>query len=662
MPSVDVVRMGSAGAPGSGLSLRGLLRAQPEATRARLVARRGLELDPHKQLDATEQAARGLATLPRTLVESLGSSAREALESLTPRPGWRARSALGGGALALVEAGLAFAYPAEEDALAVPGVYRLQLPTPRAEHRHAARALLAALDTETRDDVSLAQHGRRVTTGWPLALEPVLLRLESAPELDRFLATLDREGLLALSAIEARGGEVTLDAFLDLARETARWSGSRVPRRGLAFQLVSSALVLPDGEGRMVMPLEVQERVGRERRELLVRRRSAAIDETATREDEPQRAVLGTPPGMRALAVWLEAGASSTPQGRVAISRAARRSGTPFDATLLLVTLLEATPLRSAKLGAISSAILETWRGGHAWDELLETPRVPTGTSLETPSVVLRACVLDGLASLPRGRFAERAVVQGAIESDLRFDGVRTAFERGRTRRGADWVDELSVAIDRLLDVSLPALGLVDVAPDGSLRLASWARDREEHAASAPQATARAERATRWEEGDRVRVGPSTLVADVVPLALVADVVAEEGGLVLALDPSRATLERRDTVLAALGRLGHPDLEAFAARCPRPRGEGIAVRSSFAISVEPPELAAELRADAELRRWLVSPHPEGPFLVLAEQAPRGPLLRALARLGLSVELPRGVTPSRDKRRSRPARTNRTNRS
>ncbi|MBN8617080.1 MAG: hypothetical protein J0L92_41255, partial [Deltaproteobacteria bacterium] len=272
------------------LSLRGLLAAQPDATLARLVSRRTVEIDPQKQLDPLEQAARALAPLPRTQIESLGAAAREALELLTIRPGCRARRDLGGGALALVEAGLALAPANETDALAIPAAHRLQLPAPRAESRHAARGLLATLDAETRDDVILTLLGRRTSIVWPLALEGALLRLETPAELDRLIAEQDHTGLLALSAIEARGGEVGLDEYLDLCRETARWSGARIPRRGTAFQLVAHALVLPSGEGRLVMPEEVAERIGRERRTALERRRAAAFDQTSRREDEPQRA------------------------------------------------------------------------------------------------------------------------------------------------------------------------------------------------------------------------------------------------------------------------------------------------------------------------------------------------------------------------------------
>jgi hypothetical protein len=645
MPSVEPTSRGAGDARAHPLSLRGLLEGQPEATLTRLLARRRTELDPHKQLGPAAQAARALATVPRAALESLSAASREALDALVPAPGWRARRELGGGGLALVEAGLALSSRvAELDVLAVPAAYRLQLPAPRAESRHAARALLAQLDPETRDDIALALHGRRPTAAWPLALEPALLRLETPAELERALSEHDRDALLALSAIEARGGELSLDEYLDLCREPARWSGARIPRRGTAFQLVSHALVLPSGEGRLVMPEEVAERVGRERRMALRHKRAAAIDGTARREDEPQRAALATPCAPRALAVWLEATAAegkTHAAGRGAIARASRHAAAPFDQTLLLVTLVQATPMRGHTLASYGDTLLSTWRSGHAWDEMLESPRV-LDASPETPTVVLRACALDALDSMPAGRFAPREHVRTAIESDLRFDGVRAAFERARARRGVAWIPELGRALDRLIDVSLPALGLVDVAPDGSLR-ASLSTQRR---APPPAPTRPAF------DGDRVRLEPSSSLDLLVALAGTVDAVADEAALVVRLEPGRVSLDARERWLAALARAGHPDPGALAERCVRPRGRALAQRASLVVTLPTPELASELRAAPTLQRHLVEPQPSGPVLVFAEAAPRAAIVRALERLGVQVEVASSTPSTPPRKRAR----------
>jgi hypothetical protein len=130
------------------------------------------------------------------------------------------------------------------------------------------------------------------------------------------------------------------------------------------------------------------------------------------------------------------------------------------------------------------------------------------------------------------------------------------------------------------------------------------------------------------------------------------EAVADHADLVLVLDPTDVTLDGRDAALAALARLGCPDVEAFAARCPAPRGAARAQRASMVVSVDDPALAAELRAAPALARWLVSPHPEGALLVLTEDAPRAVVLRALERLGVDVQLPGSAEPQRKKSRRR----------
>jgi hypothetical protein len=491
------------------------------------------------------------------------------------------------------------------------------------------------------------------------ALPISLLALETPASLDRAIAELDRTALLALSAIEARGGEVSLDELLDLCREPARWTGARVPRRGAAFHLVSHALVVPGGERRFVLPDEVAERIGHERRSALAARRHQAIEETTRREDEPQRAALSTPCAPRALAAWLAAardlsreGGPRKALGRGAIARASRATAMPFDQVQLLLSLADATALRGHTLESYEHALLTTWRTGQAWDELLESPLIVGTSPLETPTLILRACAIDALASLPQGRFAPRASVRVAIESDLRFDGVRTAFARTRAPHGPAWVAELGVGLDRLLDVSLPALGLVDVASDGSLRATTRTTPPAATAATTPLAAVSRTTSLTWLDLDRARLSPDSSLELLSMLAGTADGVAEDDSLLLVVDPSRVTLDARDRWLAGLERAGHPDVGSLADRVVRPRGHAVALRASWVITLPSAELASELSALPELQRWLVSPHPEGPLLVFDESAPRAAVLKALSRAGLSVAFP---APSRPSSRPRPIR-------
>jgi hypothetical protein len=234
--------------------------------------------------------------------------------------------------------------------------------------------------------------------------------------------------------------------------------------------------------------------------------------------------------------------------------------------------------------------------------------------------------------------------VRAAIESDLRFDGVRAAFDRGRQRRGVAWVAELEIAIVRLLDVSLPALGLVDVAPDGSMR-ASVRALAEETAFEDPTPLSFA--------GDRIRFAPTTPVDHLGALAGTVDAVADDASLVVRLEPSRVSLEVRDRWLASLDRAGHPDVSTLAAQCVQPRGLARAQRASFLVTLPSRELAEDLRASASIQRLLVEPQPDGPFLLFDEGASRAVVVRALGRLGVTVELaPRVEAPPQKRGRIR----------
>lgn len=621
-------------------SLRALLEAQPEATFDRLLAKRGVELDPHKQLAAAEQAARQLALLPRRLVEALAPASQQALDALVPAPGHQPRAVLGGGALPLVELGLVFAHPELPGELVLPGAYRLQLARSRAEHHQSARALLARVDDETRDDLVLTHHRRRLTVAWPLALERVLLRLESEHEIESLLTMIDRTGLLVLAAIEARGSDVSVDAYLELCREPGRWTGSRVPRRGLAHQLITLGLVLPGNEGRVVMPHEVACVVGRERREALERSRRAAVETTESREDEPARALLGAPPGPRALAAWLDAlgdeGAlDPRPPGRARIARAARRASLSFDAVLLLVTLTRAAPTRSHTLASLGYALFDAWRNGTAWDELREDPRAaPSADEPDTPVHLLRACILDALEALPRGRFASRDDVRRAVASDLRFDGVKSSFDRDRARRNLGWVGTLDEGVERILDVSLPALGAVDVGHDGSIRLAAWTTRTFERATTTSTPT--------WHEDDRVRLDGAQPLAPLVVLASLApcvDAVADGSTLVCTLLPEAVPIDARTRFLDIVATLGCPNREALASRVPAPRAEGSLLAASFALTLPSAALARELETDAELAAWVLPVPADAPLVLFREDVPRARLAQRLERVGIVVRSP-----------------------
>ncbi len=614
------------------LSLRGLLAAQPATTLARLAQRRRFAVDPHKALDPLEQIARALAFLPGAASSaSLAPATREALEALMVARGLADRRTLGGEALTLVELGLGFAAPTTlaSDAIALPAAYRLQLPSPRGESRHAARRLLASLDAEARSDAIVALSGRRTSAPWPLALEGVLLRIETPTSLAALVSEQDREATLVLSTIEARGGEVLVDEYLDLCREPARWTRARIPRRGVAHHLASLALVVASGDGRVMMPEEVAAVVGRARRGALARKRRAALGALERRDDEPARATLASALGPRALAAWLAAEVAGRAPTRTAIARAARSTARGFEETALLVSLVEATPMRGHALRSYERALRATWARGRAWDELLESPRSAQSDD-DTPILVLRACVLDALVALPRGRFAPRSVARATIESDPRFAGIRAAFERARAPRHAPRVATIEHALERLLDVSLPALGLLDVARDGSVRASARGLEEDAPLDAAPAPP-------RWESAMRARLDAHTSLDLVLGASALADGIADGEDLVLVLDPAEVRLDVRAEVLATLERAQHPDVAHFESLCPLPRARASAQRVAWLVTLPEPELARELRALPELARWLVAPHPDAALLAFIDGTPLGRLTRVLSAHGVALE-------------------------
>ena len=132
-------------------------------------------------------------------------------------------------------------------------------------------------------------------------------------------------------------------------------------------------------------------------------------------------------------------------------------------------------------------------------------------------------------------------------------------------------------------------------------------------------------------------------------LAGTVDAVADDASLVVRLEPSRVPLDVRDRWLAALDRAGHPDVGALATQCVQPRGRAHAQRASLLVTLPTRELADELRASASIQRHLVDPQPDGPFLLFDEGASRAAIVRALGRLGVTVELAPRVEPSTRKR-------------
>jgi hypothetical protein len=618
-----------------------LVESMSETTRERLLAARGASIDARKVLSASEQTLRVLCVVPRDRLAALSPAARMALDRLVPSPGVLPRSELGGGALALVEAGLAFA---SQDRIVCPAAIRLQLPAAPGEDPRSARALYSRLSDEI---LRVLHHGAlrgRAGGPRPLGLGELLERVEDPLLLTREIEQSPLEDRRALAAIEARGGEVSRDGFLELTREPARYGGpgAGLPLRGTAQSLLASGYVVPVGHDRYVLPTEVARVVGRERREMLSRMQAELRARIDAREEDTMRARLALDPGPLAVALVVELmatgelGRPDRPVPRSAIARAARTMHVEPEHAELLVTLARAIPLRSARMREVGPLLVARYRSSGLGDETRLFPARPSRKLGATGIVAMRELVLDTLAMLPRGRFIPRAEVIAAALADLRAEGIALGLRELARTLPADVSPSLERALGAIASVSLPALGLVDVSHDGSLRLASrGARtpvpETRERAAATPP---------RW-EGTRAYFDTDVAVVHALSLAGVVR-AAIDPELVLLLDAARAAplAIDREALASALAAAACPSAIALSAIEALPPARAVVTASDVVrwVPISDPELRERLLADPVIARDVVPDGPENGLLVHAHGTfPR--LVRLFARHGVDLRKP-----------------------
>ncbi len=617
-----------------------LVEMLSETTRERLLASRGARIDPQKVLSASEQTLRVLSIVPRERWASLSSSARTALDRLVPAPGSAARRELGGGALALVEAGLAFAVG---DQIICPAAVRLQLPAAPGEDPRSARALYSRLSDEA---IRLLHHGAlrdRAGGPRPLGLGELLERTEDPIALAREIEWSSREDRVALAAIEARGGEVTRDGLLALTREPGRYSVSAgLPMRGTAQSLLAGGYVVPLSHDRFILPTEVANIVGRERREVLARRLSdlrAGID---AREEDTLRARLASDPGPLAIALLVELAATrelerpDRPIPRSAMTRVARAQHVEPERAELLVSLARTLPLRSIRMREVGPALVALYRTTALGDETRLFPARPSRKLFATGIVAMRELAIDTLASLPRGRFVSRAEVLASARGDLRAEGIELGLRELARVAPSDVSGSLDRALETIVETSLAALGLVDRSADGSVRLAARAIQTLAPAAlaSSPASTPRWQDTHAHFEGD-------VLVAHALALAGVSH-TGLDPELILVLDPARAAplAIDRDVLAAALVAAGCPPPVAATALAALPPPRAVVEASELVrwVPIADPELRERLLADPTIARDVVPNGPENGLLMHAHGTfPR--LARLFARHGVDLRKP-----------------------
>jgi hypothetical protein len=607
-----------------------LLESLSDAALEKLLAARGAAIDPKKILSRGEQAARALATLPPRMLASLAPSAREALERLTPAPGIARRSELGAGVRQLLDLGLAFE---RGDDVICPAVVRVQLPITRREDPRAARALLSAANEETVRTLMQGALRARASGARALSLGELLERLEDPHALEAEIASRAMPERLALSAIEARGGDVSGSELLALAREPARWeTPGTIPKKGPAHALLTYGYLFPAGHDRFVLASEALAVAGKERREILERRRRALLDRIERSAEEPARADLARDPGPLALALWVELAngddlpRDGRPVRRSELSRAARALDVPPERAELLVALARTLPLNALTIEEVGPKLVSTWRRTAIADESASGPRA----SSRAPSAIarVRELALDALSMLPRGKFVEVDDVVRAALSDRRAEGIEAGM---RAQSGPALED----VIRRIVLASLPALGVVDVARDGTVRLALGAA-----ALLAPGDVSASETAgdvLTWIDR-RVVFAPHAPVTIALGLAKIARAAIDEG-LVLALDPTRARPLSVDRALLAreLGRAKCPEPVAEALLAALPSAVAVLHASTPArwVPIDDAALRARLLDDPKIAREVVEGGPAGGLLIHAHGSfPR--IARLFAKHGVDL--------------------------
>lgn len=619
-----------------------LVLSLSETTRDRLLAARGTRVDPRKVLSPSEQAMRVLCIVPRDRLSSLSPAARAALDRLVPAPGVLLRAELGGGALPLVEAGLAFAF---EDRIVCPAAVRLQLPASPGEDPRSARALYSRL---TDDALRVLHHGAlrgRAGGPRPLGLGELLERVEDPEALTLELDHLSRDDRMALAAIEARGGEVNRDGLLSLTRDPARYAnGTGLPLRGTAQSLLAAGHVVPVGHDRFVLPTEVARVVGRERRDVLAKRQADVRARIDAREEDTMRAQLASDPAPLAIALLVElasAGELVRPDRAIpksALSRAARALHVEIERAELLVTLARALPLRTARMRDVDGLLLSAYRTSSLGDETRLFPARPSRKLGATGIVAMRELVLDTLRGLPRGRFVPRAEVIASAKSDLRAEGIELGLRELARLAPADVSPSLERALEAIAFVSLPALGLVDRSDDGAVRLA--ARAARTSAPPSASVSASGSGSPRWSDG-RAHFDGQTLVQHALALAGVSH-PGLDPELVLVLDASRAAplAIDADALAAALAVASCPTALAADTLASLPAARAVVVATDVVrwVPIADQALRERLLSDPVIARDVVPNGPENGLLVHAHGTfPR--LVRLFARHGVDLRKP-----------------------
>lgn len=653
------------------------------AEREALRARRGIALDANKRIDEIEQTARGLISETDLRHSRFPADARALLARLAQANGVLAQAASDPGAELLCSLGIAYrtegargakAGPRTSGAsrtgkriasgaLVLPGAFLVQVPLSEGEDPRGLRACLGLVEHDVLHGMVTTVLGRPLAGHTPLMLQEVWEVLSQAGELASRVSALAGTEARLLDNIERAGGEVTTAELLALDQTPGIVrSGSTVavPKRGAPFMLQRRGMLFPLGADRFVIPTEVARVVGASRQAERAARRAQTLASLREEDFAPRRARYARDPSLGALAAMAMLRAWETPVRddagipRTAVRRIAERLGERDDTVALWLALARAAGLArllvpeagvpgslAALTGAELGGLLRTaWRRGGAWDESRADPEVARVSLVErasTAAPVLRALCLDALEELARDRWVPvDAVVRFALD-DPRAQGAGRIHARAQRERPDGFRASVEESLRVMVTASLPAIGVVDIAEDGSsVRLMG-----REHAAPTSGVSATPVQRTHIELSVAAPLHALLAFCDV---AEPEGVRPEQGVLVCALGAAAVARGRArgvaPEVFASLA-------QSVGVREPRPASvrevlDGLSnarvlpfVAASGAVYAETPELRAQLLADAVLRRQLIEVD-AGPWLLVRAEADRARVEARLTRMGVRL--------------------------
>lgn len=652
-----------------------ILRSIPESELNSLIKRMGIRVDPGKRIDAPSQAARALVGIPDVRDTSrLSTSSRELLHRIAEAGGALLVPSFPAGLENLLLRGVVFARKVDHGIeLVLPTAFLLQLKSWEGEDPRALRALLAQAPFETLSAVASHYLGRPATppialsleTAWEMLSEPDRLRdeLEKLPPLERRL----------LEAIDGVGGEVDTQELLDLEREPMRLRGAggvTATRRGAGFSLERRAFLIPIHPNRHVIPAEVAQVVGADRR-LLRETQRAEIRSFVLEEDHaPRRARFAADPAYLAVGMAFgvrEPGSEVRPgvgTPRSLLVRFSQRFGRDTESIALLAALSRAvglwdhsaaspaTPPGSLAMYELTTILFSTWRRGGAWDEARperEALRVAEGSRDASPIGALREMVIDALQDLGEGRWVPWSALEGYLAADGRMAGIERLLRRWAERAAVEPPAVIEIT-RRIALETLPALGIIDLggsadASGGGPTLRLTPRGRALLGGSRPNIDPTP---SKFIDSQVLRVGPSARIAHVLALAPFAELGRVGDQLDVMLTPPSIAkalsvgidgdaLRARIEAIAPL-----PDtISRMLIQASAVIGRASLVASSGFLWVEDVEVRELLRTRRPACELFLDPSPPAGLLI-APDIDVDRVIRRCRSLGVEVEVEGGV--------------------